>query len=129
VVQSALLNESATLFRRKYYTNGSHAGFILYLSDAQISQTDTTQLRQALSSASGLGNSRNLFVHGPNGRKGGLQLIPISDVAAKDEFTGIKRVTRDDMLAALRISPQLLGIVPQNAGGFGSIRDQRVGLH
>jgi capsid portal protein len=24
-LQSALLNESATLFRRKYYNNGSHA--------------------------------------------------------------------------------------------------------
>lgn len=33
-LQSALLNESATLFRRKYYNNGSHAGFILYMTDA-----------------------------------------------------------------------------------------------
>lgn len=32
-LQSALLNELATLFRRKYYNNGSHAGFILYLTD------------------------------------------------------------------------------------------------
>ena len=30
-LQAAWLNESATLFRRKYYLNGSHAGFILYL--------------------------------------------------------------------------------------------------
>lgn len=28
-LQAAWLNESATLFRRKYYNNGSHAGFIL----------------------------------------------------------------------------------------------------
>lgn len=41
----------------------------------------------------------------------------------KDEFTGIKSVTRDDMLASLRIPPQLMGIVPQNSGGFGSIRE------
>lgn len=27
------------------------------------------------------------------------------------------------MLAGLRIPPQLMGIVPQNACGFGSIRD------
>lgn len=26
-------------------------------------------------------------------------------------------------LASLRIPPQLMGIVPQNAGGFGSIRE------
>ncbi|VZR19871.1 Uncharacterised protein [Escherichia coli] len=44
-------------------------------------------------------------------------------MAARDEFTGIKSVTRDDMLAALWVPPQLLGIVPQNSGGFGSIRD------
>ncbi len=28
-----------------------------------------------------------------------------------------------DVLASLRIPPQLMGIVPQNAGGFGSIRE------
>lgn len=28
-IPSALLNEPATLFRRKYYMNGSHAGFIM----------------------------------------------------------------------------------------------------
>ncbi|AWH45414.1 phage portal protein [Stenotrophomonas sp. ZAC14A_NAIMI4_1] len=123
VVQSALLNESATLFRRRYYTNGSHAGFILYLTDPQMEGGDVDALRQALRDSRGPGNFRNLFIHSPNGKKDGLQLIPISEVAAKDEFTGIKRVTRDDILAALRIPPQLLGIVPQNAGGFGSIRD------
>lgn len=71
----------------------------------------------------GPGNFKNLFVHSPNGKKDGLKVIPVSEVAARDEFTGIKSVTRDDMLAALRIPPQLLGIVPQNSGGFGSIRD------
>ncbi|MBD9478505.1 phage portal protein [Pseudoxanthomonas sp. PXM02] len=122
-LQSALLNESATLFRRKYYTNGSHAGFILYLSDPQVDDGDVTALREALKGARGPGNFRNLFLHSPNGKKDGLQLIPVSEVAARDEFTGIKGVTRDDVLASLRIPPQLLGIVPQNAGGFGNIGD------
>ena len=27
------------------------------------------------------------------------------------------------MLAALRVPPQLMGIVPQNAGGFGSTKE------
>ena len=39
-LQSAWLNESATLFRRKYYNNGSHAGFILYLTDQQQNEDD-----------------------------------------------------------------------------------------
>lgn len=122
-MQPALLNESATLFRRKYYNNGSHAGFIFYMTDAAQKEEDIDSLRTALRSAKGPGNFRNLFVYAPNGKKDGIQLIPVSEVAAKDEFNSIKSITRDDMLAGLRIPPQLMGIVPQNAGGFGSIRD------
>lgn len=122
-LQSALLNESATLFRRKYYNNGSHAGFILYMTDAAQKEEDIDALREALRNAKGPGNFRNLFVYAPNGKKEGLQLIPVSEVAAKDEFGSIKNITRDDMLAGLRIPPQLMGIVPVNAGGFGSIKD------
>lgn len=48
---------------------------------------------------------------------------PVSEVAAKDEFNSIKNQTQNDVLASLRIPPQLMGIVPQNAGGFGSIRE------
>jgi PBSX family phage portal protein len=122
-MQSALLNESATLFRRKYYNNGSHAGFIFYMTDAAQKEEDIDSLRTALRSAKGPGNFRNLFVYAPNGKKDGIQLIPVSEVAAKDEFNSIKSITRDDMLAGLRIPPQLMGIVPQNAGGFGSIKE------
>lgn len=95
----------------------------VYLSGPQVNQGDVDNLREQLKGARGIGNFRNLFLHSPNGKKDGIQLIPVSEVAAKDEFTGIKGVTRDDMLAALRVPPQLLGIVPQNSGGFGSIRD------
>ncbi|EZQ18943.1 hypothetical protein CF98_00165 [Halopseudomonas bauzanensis] len=122
-LQSALLNESATLFRRKYYNNGSHAGFILYMNDPAQNEDDINDLRKALKNAKGPGNFRNLFVYSPGGKKDGLQVIPVSEVAAKDDFHNIKNITRDDMLAGLRIPPQLMGIVPTNAGGFGSIRD------
>lgn len=120
-LNSAWLNESATLFRRKYYLNGSHAGFILYMTDAAQEDKDVTALREALRSSKGPGNFRNLFMYAPNGKKDGLQVIPISEVAAKDEFFNIKNVTRDDVLAAHRVPPQLLGIIPQNAGGFGDV--------
>lgn len=118
-LQSALLNESATLFRRRYYLNGSHAGFILYMTDPAQQQDDVDALRDALKKSKGPGNFRNLFVYSPNGKKDGIQVIPVSEVAAKDEFLGIKNTTRDDVLAAHRVPPQLLGVVPQNAGGFG----------
>ncbi|ASJ24299.1 phage portal protein, PBSX family [Laribacter hongkongensis] len=58
-------------------------------------------------------------MYAPNGKKDGIQIIPISEVSAKDEFFNIKNVTRDDVLAAHRVPPQLMGIVPNNTGGFG----------
>lgn len=122
-LQSALLNESATLFRRKYYQNGSHAGFIMYMTDAAQNEDFVNDLRSAMKNSKGPGNFRNLFMYAPGGKKDGLQLIPISEVAAKDDFGAIKNISRDDQLAMLRIPPQLMGVVPQNAGGFGSIRD------
>lgn len=118
-LHSAWLNEAATLFRRKYYKNGSHAGFILYMTDPAHSDADIESLRKALRDSKGPGNFRNLFMYAPNGKKDGLQLIPVSEVAAKDEFAGIKNITRDDQLAMHRVPPQLMGIVPNNTGGFG----------
>lgn len=120
-LQSAWLNESATLFRRKYYLNGSHAGFILYMNDAAQSQEDIDAIRKALKESKGPGNFRNLFLYAPSGKKDGVQLIPISEVAAKDEFWNVKNVTRDDQLAGHRVPPQLMGIIPQNSGGFGDV--------
>lgn len=122
-LQSALLNEAATLFRRKYFANGSHAGFILYMTDAAFDENYVKDLRKAMRDSKGPGNFRNLFMYAPNGKKDGIQLIPISEVAAKDDFGAIKNISRDDQLAMLRIPPQLMGVVPQNAGGFGSIRE------
>jgi PBSX family phage portal protein len=119
-LHAAWLNESATLFRRRYYENGSHAGFILYMTDAAQSQEDVDKLREALKNSKGPGNFRNLFMYAPAGKKDGIQLIPVSEVTAKDEFFNIKNVTRDDLLAAHRIPPQLMGIVPSNTGGFGA---------
>lgn len=118
-MQSILLNEASTLFRRKYYENGSHAGFILYLTDAAQSQDDVDALRKALRESKGPGNFRNLFMYAPGGKKDGMQLIPISEIAAKDEFLNIKNTSRDDQLAGHRVPPQLMGIVPNNTGGFG----------
>lgn len=120
-LQSNFLNEAATIFRRRYYQNGSHAGFILYATDEQLEGEDVEALRKALKDSKGPGNFRNVMLYAPGGKKDGLQLIPISEVAAKDEFLGIKNTSRDDILASHRAPPQLLGIVPANAGGFGDV--------
>ena len=119
-LQSALLNESATIFRRRYYENGSHAGFIMYLSDSSVNNSDVDKLREQLRKSKGPGNFRNLFVHAPGGKTDGLKLIPVSEIAAKDDFAAIKNASKEDVLAAHRVPPGLLGIIPNNAGGFGN---------
>lgn len=119
-LQSALLNENATLFRRRYFENGSHAGYILYAT-GEFANGDVDKMRDALKRSKGPGNFRNMFVHAPAGKENAIKLLPIAEVGAKDEFLGIKNTTRDDVLAAHRVPPQLLGIVPANAGGFGDV--------
>lgn len=56
----------------------------------------------------------------PGGSADSLKLIPVAELGPKDEFLNIKNVTRDDVLAAHRVPPQMMGIVPNNTGGFGS---------
>ncbi|RVU03988.1 phage portal protein [Novosphingobium umbonatum] len=120
-LQSALLNENATIFRRRYYLNGAHAGFVFYLSEPLADQATAEAMADQIEAGRGAGNFKNVFVYIPKGKKDGIQIMPIADVTAKDEFNAIKTISRDDMLAAHRTPPQLLGIVPQNSGGFGSV--------
>ncbi|HHL0959075.1 TPA: phage portal protein [Serratia marcescens] len=122
-VNSILLNESATLFRRKYYDNGTHVGSVFYLTDAVQNQTDIDRIKETIESGKGRGNFKSMFLYAPNGKKEGLQIMPISQMAAKDEFLNVKNTSRDDELSVHRVPPQLMGIIPNNTGGFGSVTD------
>ncbi len=118
-LQNAWLGESATLFRRKYYLNGSHAGYILYMTDAAFKQGDIEQLKKAMKESKGPGNFRNLLMYAPNGKKDGMQVLPLAEATAKDEFFNIARATRLDILIGHRMFPVLIGMAPENVGGFG----------
>ncbi|WP_256659078.1 phage portal protein [Pseudomonas sp. A-1] len=120
-MHSLLLNESATLFRRRYFNNGAHAGFIFYTNDPDLSEEDEDNLRLQIESSKGVGNFRSMFVNIPNGTEKAIQLIPVGDVATKDEFEKIKNITRADVIAAWRMNPALAGIMPESVGGFGDI--------
>lgn len=122
-LQSGLLSENATLFRRRYYLNGAHAGFILYVSEPLFDNAAADAIKEKLAQAKGVGNFKNMLLYAPKGKKDGIQLLPIADVTAKDEFSNIKNISRDDMLAAHRTPPVLIGVIPQNASGFGKVGD------
>ncbi|WGA02977.1 phage portal protein [Enterobacter ludwigii] len=122
-INSILLNESATLFRRKYYDNGTFMGSVFYLTDAVQNQTDIDKIKETIESGKGRGNFKSMFLYAPNGNKEGLQIMPLAQMAAKDEFLNVKNTTRDDELSVHRVPPQLMGIIPNNTGGFGSVTD------
>ncbi len=127
-LNSAWLNEAATRFRRKYYQNDAHAGYILYMTDATQSTSDMDRKRQAMHDAKGLGNFRNLFMYAPNGKLGGIKILPLSEVTTKDDFFNIKNSSRDDLLRAHRVPPQR-GIIPNRTGGFGDVEKASQVVH
>lgn len=117
-VQSALLSNDATTFRRRYFKNGLHMGFIFYASDPNLSKDDEDELKEKMSSSRGVGNFRSMFVNIPNGKEKGIQLIPVGDVATKDEFEKIKNITAQEVLTGHRFPGELAAIMP-NSGTRG----------
>lgn len=120
-MQALLLNEAATLFRRRYYSNGAHAGYIFYTNDPDLTDEDETELRTQIAGSKGVGNFRSMFVNIPGGSDKAIQIIPVGDFQAKDELEKVKNITRNDIIAAWRMNPALAGIIPENSGGFGDI--------
>ncbi|KAB0566582.1 phage portal protein [Pseudomonas palleroniana] len=120
-LQALLLNEAATLFRRRYYSNGAHAGYIFYTNDPNLSEEDEENLRAQISASKGVGNFRSMFVNIPGGQENAIKIIPVGDFQAKDELEKVKNITRNDIIAAWRMNPALAGIIPENTGGFGDI--------
>lgn len=120
-IQALLLNEAATLFRRRYYSNGAHAGYIFYSTDPNLTEEDEDELQEQISASKGVGNFRSMFVNIPDGKEKAIQIIPVGDFQAKDELEKVKNITRNDVIAAWRMNPALAGIIPENSAGFGDI--------
>ena len=115
------LNSEATLFRRRYYLNGSQMGFILYTNDPNLNKADEDAIRQKIEEGKGVGNFRSMFVNIPNGGEKAVQLIPVGEVGAKDEFERIKGMSKSDILVGHGMQAALAGVMPENAGGFGDL--------
>lgn len=120
-IQSMLLNEDATLFRRRYYRNGAHMGYVFYAASAGLQQADSDRIKAAIEGAKGIGNFRNMYLHIPNGREKDIQILPVGDFSTRDELEKIKNISRDDIIAAHRIPPAMASIIPTNTAGFGDI--------
>jgi PBSX family phage portal protein len=123
-IQSILLSEAATLFRRKYYINGAHLGYILVTHDANIDNETRKQIEDNVRAGKGAGNFRSLYMNvTKSSSREPVKVIPIGDIGTKDEFQRIKEVTEMEMCAMHRMYPSLAAIIPANVGGFGNIND------
>ncbi|HGV2853828.1 TPA: terminase family protein [Escherichia coli] len=115
---------SQSHLRTTYFSTPStlaHGAYIMYVTDAAQSSTDVESLRNAMRDSKGLGNFKNLFFYAPNGKPDGIKIVPLSEVATKDDFFNIKKVSAEDLLSAHRVPPQMMGIMPNNVGGFGDV--------
>ncbi|ELU00473.1 hypothetical protein CAPTEDRAFT_94701, partial [Capitella teleta] len=121
-LQSILLNEDSTLFRRRYFANGCHIGYILYTTDPTIDPKVEKAIRDKVKQGKGVGNFQSVYINIPNGKDKGVQVIPVGDISQKDEFERIKNISADDTIVGHRLHPALAGLKPENAGGFGDIQ-------
>lgn len=129
-IQSVLLSEDATLFRRKFFINGAHMGYILVTTDANLDEETAKQIEKKVKEAKGPGNFRSLYLNIPrSSNKEPVQIIPVGNIGSKDEFQAIKEVMEMEMLAMHRVYPGLSAIIPGNVGGFGSLSDSMKVYH
>lgn len=121
-IQAVLLSEEAGLFRRKYYSNGAHMGYILVTNDADLDDNTAKAIEKQIKASKGPGNFRSLYLNiGKSSTKEPVQVIPVGDISTKDEFERVKNITRDEILSMHRMQPGLSGIMPDNTGGFGDL--------
>ncbi|MCO0379188.1 hypothetical protein MLG01_24100, partial [Escherichia coli] len=90
-------------------------------TDAVQDRNDIEMLRENMVKSKGRNNFKNLFLYAPQGKADGIKIIPLSEVATKDDFFNIKKASAADLLDAHRIPFQLMGGKPENVGSLGDI--------
>jgi len=120
-LQDIFLNSEATLFRRRYFLNGSHMGYILYTNAPTMDKEVEEAIRDSVASGKGVGNFKSMYINIPQGGKDAVQIIPVGDISQKDEFAKVKDVSSADIIISHGMPPELGGMKPENVGGFGDI--------
>lgn len=85
------------------------------MNDAAQISCDIKHMRKTMRDTKGVSNFRNLFMYAPNGKTDGINILPLSEVAMKNDFLISKRP------AVMTCWPrtgclQMMGIISDNAG-------------
>ncbi|WP_272165495.1 phage portal protein [Vibrio diabolicus] len=106
---SIWLNDDATLFRRQYYRNGNHAGYLLYMNDPNMTTKQEQEIKNKLKAKDGMA-FKNMFVNAKGKDTNPPELKPIGQVEAKDAFKDVKNQTMNDVLALHRVPIELMSV-------------------
>lgn len=106
---SIWLNDDATLFRRQYYRNGNHAGYLLYMNDPNMTEKQQEEIKQKLQAKEGMA-FKNMFVNAKGKDTNPPELKPIGQVEAKDSFKEVKNQTTNDVLSLHRVPLELMSV-------------------
>lgn len=93
-------------------------GFIMYVSDPNISVEAEESICKKIESGNRLENFRDMFISIPKGTPDGIKIIPVGDIQQKGEFSNMNNISAQDVLTAHRFPAGLAGIIPQNATGL-----------
>ncbi len=106
---SIWLNEDATLFRRQYFRNGNHAGYLLYMNEPTMTRDQEQEIKRQLQAQEGMA-FKNIFVNARGKDTKAPELKAIGQVEAKDAFKDVKNQTMTDVLALHRVPIELMSV-------------------
>lgn len=122
-MQSVLLSEDATLFRRRFYRNGAAMGYV-FATIGVFDKKTAEELENKINDSTGEGQFRNLFVNipkMPNIPREPIKIAPIGDIKTADDYDKIKNMNIREVLACHRAQPGITGVLPDNLTGFGDL--------
>jgi len=118
LLNSIWLSEESILFRRKFYRNGAHLGYIFYVEDTDLSEEDEKMIQEKLTQSKGAGNFRTMFYNNRSGKSGDksakIQIIPVGDIGSKDEYSRIQTIHESHVFRSRRVFPHGMGGVPKD---------------
>lgn len=124
-INSIILNKEATDFRIRFYKNGNHMGYLFVTTAAALSVKDRKKLAAEIAKSKGVGNFRSMYLHLPDRGKTKIEdlvkIIPVGEIGTKDEYQRIKNISRDEIMAAWRVRPELAGMMPEGNGSTGDM--------
>ena len=116
-LHSALLNQAATVFRVEFSENKGLVRFILHIT-SDLEEEVMDSIEQKFKSTRGF-SIEDMLIHDPEGKPDGVKLIPIMGDISKDDYLNVNKISREAVLTVHRVPPQLMGVIPENTGGFG----------